>query len=282
MTTWQIGDVSVTKVTEMEKFWPFSALLPGGEDLADSHPWLKPDFLSDDGRMILSIHALVVRSEGMTIVVDTCCGNSKERPGAPAFDNLDTEFLARMSDAGVHPDEVDVVVCTHLHVDHVGWNTTLVDGAWVPTFPNARYLFVEAEYEFWRAEPQKYGPVFEDSVAPIMDAGLADIVGSDHRITGEVRLESTPGHTPGHASVVIESGGSTAVITGDMTHHPVQFAHPELASSADWDQAMSTATRHEAYGRWADGRLVIGTHFGGRTAGVLTSQGDAYRFDPPS
>lgn len=282
MTTWQIGDVSVTKVTEMEKFWPFSALLPGGEDLADSHPWLKPDFLSDDGRMILSIHALVVRSEGMTIVVDTCCGNSKERPGAPAFDNLDTEFLARMSDAGVHPDEVDVVVCTHLHVDHVGWNTTLVDGAWVPTFPNARYLFVQAEYEFWRAEPQKYGPVFEDSVAPIMDAGLADIVGSDHRITGEVRLESTPGHTPGHASVVIESGGSTAVITGDMTHHPVQFAHPELASSADWDQAMSTATRHEAYGRWADGRLVIGTHFGGRTAGVLTSQGDAYRFDPPS
>lgn len=282
MTTWQIGDVSVTKVTEMEKFWPFSALLPGGEDLADSHPWLKPDFLSDDGRMILSIHALVVRSEGMTIVVDTCCGNSKERPGAPAFDNLDTEFLSRMSDAGVHPDEVDVVVCTHLHVDHVGWNTTLVDGAWVPTFPNARYLFVEAEYEFWRAEPQKYGPVFEDSVAPIMDAGLADIVGSDHRITGEVRLESTPGHTPGHASVVIESGGSTAVITGDMTHHPVQFAHPELASSADWDQAMSTATRHEAYGRWADGRLVIGTHFGGRTAGVLTSQGDAYRFDPPS
>ncbi len=282
MTTWQIGDVSVTKVTEMEKFWPFSALLPGGEDLADAHPWLKPDFLSDDGRMILSIHALVVRSEGMTIVVDTCCGNSKERPGAPAFDNLDTEFLARMSDAGVHPDEVDVVVCTHLHVDHVGWNTTLVDGAWVPTFPNARYLFVEAEYEFWRAEPQKYGPVFEDSVAPIMDAGLADIVGSDHRITGEVRLESTPGHTPGHASVVIESGGSTAVITGDMTHHPVQFAHPELASSADWDQSMSTATRHEAYGRWADGRLVIGTHFGGRTAGVLTSQGDAYRFDPPS
>ena len=282
MTTWQIGDVSVTKVTEMEKFWPFSALLPGGEDLADSHPWLKPDFLSDDGRMILSIHALVVRSEGMTIVVDTCCGNSKERPGAPAFDNLDTEFLARMSDAGVHPDEVDVVVCTHLHVDHVGWNTTLVDGAWVPTFPNARYLFVEAEYEFWRAEPQKYGPVFEDSVAPIMDAGLADIVGSDHRITGEVRLESTPGHTPGHASVVIESGGSTAVITGDMTHHPVQFAHPELASSADWDQSMSTATRHEAYGRWADGRLVIGTHLGGRTAGVLTSQGDAYRFDPPS
>ncbi len=282
MTTWQIGDVSVTKVTEMEKFWPFSALLPGGEDLADAHPWLKPDFLSDDGRMILSIHALVVRSEGMTIVVDTCCGNSKERPGAPAFDNLDTEFLARMSDAGVHPDEVDMVVCTHLHVDHVGWNTTLVDGAWVPTFPNARYLFVEAEYEFWRAEPQKYGPVFEDSVAPIMDAGLADIVGSDHRITGEVRLESTPGHTPGHASVVIESGGSTAVITGDMTHHPVQFAHPELASSADWDQSMSTTTRHEAYGRWADGRLVIGTHFGGRTAGVLTSQGDAYRFDPPS
>ena len=115
-----------------------------------------------------------------------------------------------------------------------------------------------------------------------MDAGLGQLVEPDHQITSEVRLESTPGHTPGHASVRIESGGDTAVITGDMTHHPVQFAHPDLPSSADWRQDMSTATRHEAYQRWADGRLVIGTHFAGRTAGRLEPEGDGYRFAPPS
>jgi len=282
MSEWQVGDVTITKVPEMEPHWPFSAILPGAEELIAAPAWLRPDFVTDEGRMKLSIHTLVVRSEGKTILVDTCCGNGKERPGATPFENLDTDFLDRLAAAGVEPDAVDVVVCTHLHVDHVGWNTHNVDGEWVPTFPNATYLFVEAEYTHWRDEPQHYGPVFDDSVAPVMDAGLGQLVEPDHQITSEVRLESTPGHTPGHASVRIESGGDTAVITGDMTHHPVQFAHPDLPSSADWRQDMSTATRHEAYQRWADGRLVIGTHFAGRTAGRLEPEGDGYRFAPPS
>ena len=229
--------------------------------------------------MKLSIHALVIESDGQTIIVDTCCGNNKDRPGAPAFDNLETDFLGELSRCGFSPTDVDVVLSTHLHVDHVGWNTQLIDGTWVPTFPNAEYLFVRPEFEHWAAEPQDYGPVFEDSVQPIIDAGLATVVEADHQITANISLELTAGHTPGHVSVVIESGNDMALITGDMTHHPVQFAHPEMASSADWRQDMSTATRFEAYKKWSDGRLVIGTHFAGRTAGRLKPVGDVWSFE---
>ena len=279
MATWNIGDVSITKVLEMEKHWPFSALLPGAEEVIDDLDWLRPDFVTDEGRMKLSIHALVIESDGQTIIVDTCCGNNKDRPGAPAFDNLETDFLGELSRCGFSPTDVDVVLSTHLHVDHVGWNTQLIDGTWVPTFPNAEYLFVRPEFEHWAAEPQDYGPVFEDSVQPIIDAGLATVVEADQQITANISLELTAGHTPGHVSVVIESGNDMALITGDMTHHPVQFAHPEMASSADWRQDMSTATRFEAYKKWSDGRLVIGTHFAGRTAGRLKPVGDVWSFE---
>ena len=279
MATWNIGDVSITKVLEMEKHWPFSALLPGAEEVIDDLDWLRPDFVTDEGRMKLSIHALVIESDGQTIIVDTCCGNNKDRPGAPAFHNLETDFLGELSRCGFSPTDVDVVLSTHLHVDHVGWNTQLIDGTWVPTFPNAEYLFVRPEFEHWAAEPQDYGPVFEDSVQPIIDAGLATVVEADHQITAYISLELTAGHTPGHVSVVIESGNDMALITGDMTHHPVQFAHPEMASSADWRQDMSTATRFEAYKKWSDGRLVIGTHFAGRTAGRLKPVGDVWSFE---
>ncbi|HCB34626.1 MAG TPA: MBL fold metallo-hydrolase [Acidimicrobiaceae bacterium] len=277
--TWQVGDVTVTKLTELEMHWPFHVLLPGAEDLLDGHDWLRPDFVADDGRMKLSMHALAVRTAESTIIVDTCVGNGKSRPGAPPFDNLESDFLADITAARFGSDDVDTVVCTHLHVDHVGWNTHLVDGAWVPTFGRAQYLFVTEEFEYWRDEPQDFGPVFEDSVQPVVDAGLSRLVAADHRVDSEVRLEPTPGHTPGHVSVVISSGGECAVITGDMTHHPVQFAHPDLASIADWSQEGSSATRRAAYERWSDGRLVIGTHFAGRTAGRIVADGDAWRFD---
>tara|TARA_B100001250_G_scaffold414369_1_gene452268 strand:- start:1021 stop:1866 length:846 start_codon:yes stop_codon:yes gene_type:complete len=279
MSTWQIGDVSITKVLEMEKHWPFSALLPGAEEVVDEFEWLKPDFVTEEGRMKLSIHALLVESEGLTIIVDTCCGNDKQRPGAIPFDNLQTDFMSELENSGYRSEDVDVVISTHLHVDHVGWNTTLVDGSWVPTFPNAEYLFVKDELAHWSSEPQHYGPVFEDSVQPILDAGMATIIDVDYEITGEIGLELTAGHTPGHVSVTINSQNESGLITGDMTHHPVQFAKPDLASSADWNQDMSTATRHEAYERWSDGRLIIGTHFAGRTAGVLVAEGNSWRFE---
>jgi glyoxylase-like metal-dependent hydrolase (beta-lactamase superfamily II) len=278
---WQIGDVRITKVIETELHWPFGALLPGATpELVAATPWMHPHFVDDAGKMILSIHALVVESQGRRIIVDTCIGNDKPRPTRP-FNQLSTDFLDRLTGAGFPPESIDTVLCTHLHVDHVGWNTQLVDGRWTPTFPNARHLFGRVEYEFWHANPdtERFGDTMGDSVEPIVDAGLADLVASDHRITDEVWLEPTPGHTPGHHSVHISSGGQEAVITGDMTHSPIQFAH-DIHCSADTDPAQADATRRAFVARYGDSpTLVIGTHFATPTAGRIRSDGETWRFD---
>jgi glyoxylase-like metal-dependent hydrolase (beta-lactamase superfamily II) len=193
---------------------------------------------------------------------------------------MQSDFLTRLADAGFTPDGFDTVLCTHMHVDHVGWNTRLVNGAWQPTFTNARYLYAEEEWAHWRTEPQEYGPVIEDSVQPIFDAGLADLVAPNHRVTDEVWLEPTPGHTPGHVSVHIASNGEEAIITGDMIHHPCQIAHADWSSTADWDQEMSANTRRAFLERYADRPvLVIGTHFAAPTAGRIVRDGDRYRLD---
>jgi glyoxylase-like metal-dependent hydrolase (beta-lactamase superfamily II) len=224
MLSWQIGDVTVTRVVEMElpvPYHPKSAFLKEAtpEALAEI-PWLRPHFVTEDGALTLSIHALVVRAPGVNLVVDTCVGNDKPRVllGGQA---LQTTFLDSLEAAGCPAGSVDTVVCTHLHVDHVGWNTMRVDGRWVPTFPNARYLIGRREYEHWRQEgDDDQQTILGDSVQPIFDAGLATLVEMNHRISDEIRLTPTPGHTPGHVSVLIESNGERAMITGDMLHHP--------------------------------------------------------------
>jgi glyoxylase-like metal-dependent hydrolase (beta-lactamase superfamily II) len=280
--TWTIGDVTVTSIIELDQHWRFAWLLPDVTDeLIDEIGWLKPHFVDPDtGKLILRIQALVIESEGQRIVVDTCVGNEKDRP-TPLFDKLNTTFMDDMVAAGFAPDSINQVVCTHLHVDHVGWNTTLVDGQWVPTFPNADYLFGRVEYEHWTAndQPDIYGEVMVDSVAPIVAAGLSKLVDDDHQLTSEISVEATHGHTPGHNSIRINSGGQTAVITGDMIHHPVQFPKPDLSSSADTDSAEAIATRRSSFARWeADKTLVIGTHFAGPGAGHLKADGDGWNF----
>ncbi|MDH3678850.1 MAG: MBL fold metallo-hydrolase [Acidimicrobiia bacterium] len=280
--TWKIGDVTVTSIIEGDQHWKFAWLLPDiTDDDVAGEPWLRPHFVDEKGKMILRIQALVVESMGETIIVDTCVGNDKDRP-TPLFDKLQTGFLDDLVAAGFPTGEIDQVVCTHLHVDHVGWNTTLVDGDWVPTFPAARYLFGRVEYEHWAAadETATYGDVMADSVSPIVDAELAELVESDHRLTDEVWVEPTPGHTPGHHSLRITSQGETAVITGDMVHHPIQFPRVELVSGADTDSPAAVATRRESFARWeAEGALVIGTHFAGPGAGRLIADGDGWRFE---
>ncbi|MEZ5559628.1 MAG: MBL fold metallo-hydrolase [Pseudomonadales bacterium] len=279
MLKWQIGDVRVTQIVELTtaSLGPF--LLPQATpEVLAGMPWLKP-FVDDSGRIVLSVHALVVESQGQTLLVDTCIGNDKPRT-YPRWNAMQTDFLQRFQAAGFSTERIDAVMCTHMHVDHVGWNTRLVDGRWQPTFANARYLFAEQEWHHWRHEPQEYGPVIEDSVQPVFDAGLADLVASDHRVTDEVWLEPTPGHTPGHVSVYISSRGEEAVITGDMIHHPCQIAHPHWSSEADWDQTAAAATRHGFLDRYADRPvLVIGTHFAAPTAGRIVRDGSAYRLD---
>jgi glyoxylase-like metal-dependent hydrolase (beta-lactamase superfamily II) len=285
MLSWTIGDVTVTSIAESETPTSPRFLFDGISktdvlDRAAAAPWLRPHFVNDDGYLLQQIQCLVIESGGQRIAVDTCIGNDKVR-GNPLWNGLQGPFLADMAAAGFPAESVDHVICTHLHVDHVGWNTRLVDGQWVPTFPNARYLFTDPEFQHWRQAPDLMGDdVFGDSVAPIAAAGLADLVAVDHVVDDTVRLVSTPGHTPGHVSVAIESQGQRAIITGDMTHTPLQIADPDLSSMFDTDPDEARATRRAVFGDWADGEtLVIGTHFGTPTAGTMHPDGDGYRLD---
>ena len=268
---WMIGDVRIVKVVEREFPVPLSGMLHDLPDGAvDRHPWLKPHFVTADGDARLSIHGLVVDTGDRRMLVDTCVGEHQ----MPALPPTDSPFLDRLADAGYGVEDIDTVICTHLHFDHVGWNTRLVDGEWVVTFPRARYLFARPEWEHWSVTEHDYTNVGE-TVRPVLDAGQADLVAVDERISDQVRLVPTPGHTPGHVSVVVESDGERAVITGDMAHHPIQFAEPGLSMTADSDRAQSAATRREFLAeRAADGALVIGTHFAGATAGRIVADGD--------
>ncbi len=281
---WQIGDVTVTRVVEMELPVPYSekhAFLKQATPAALAQmPWLYPHFVTADGALMLSIHALLVDAPGLKLVVDTCVGNDKPRRMTRRV-GLQTKFLDAMAQAGFPRESVNAVVCTHLHVDHVGWNTMKDGEHWVPTFPNARYLIGRTEYEHWIQESEaETAAIMADSVAPVFEAGLAQTVEMDHRVSPEIRLLPTPGHTPGHVSVVIESKGETAIITGDMMHHPCQATHPEWTSEFDADKTAGAARRHTMLAQWADKPwLIIGTHFAAPTAGHIRRDGGGYRFE---
>lgn len=282
MLTWQVGEVKVSRILELEAIGGSRFILPQATpEVIREIGWLIPHFADEEGRLKMSIQALVLETPTRRIIVDTCLGNDKQRD-VKSWSNLQTSFLADLAAAGYPRESIDTVLCTHLHVDHVGWNTMLVDGAWVPTFPNARYLIGRAEFDYWRREEEgledhSRSP-FHDSVAPVFAAGLVDLVETDHRVCDEVSLEPTLGHTPGHVSIRIRSQGQQALITGDFAHHPCQLAHPEWASTADYDTQASTETRRRMFGALAgDGTLVIGTHFAAPTAGHVVADGDAWR-----
>lgn len=283
MLSWRVGRVKVTRVVEMQLPTPAGAkyFIPQAtpEELRKS-PWLYPNFVSEDEVMQMSIHALLVEAPGLRLVVDTCVGNDKPR-GLLRGKALSTNFLKEMEAAGWTRESVNAVVCTHLHVDHVGWNTLLEDGKWVPTFPNARYYIGRIEYEHWAADGAgEQQQILDDSVQPIFDAGLAEFVELDHRISDEIRLTPSTGHTPGHVCVAIESDGERAVITGDMSHHPCQMAHPDWSPAFDSDPEAAARTRARLFAEWADQPiLVIGTHYATPTAGHVRRDGAAFRFE---
>jgi glyoxylase-like metal-dependent hydrolase (beta-lactamase superfamily II) len=278
---WTIGRVTVTKVTEMEVTGGSRFLLPQAtREAILPIAWLRPHFADAEGRLRMSIHAFVVETPTHRIVVDTCLGNDKQGRRIPGWNNLALPFLSDLAAAGYARESIDTVLCTHLHVDHVGWNTMKQGDRWVPTFPNARYLFGRAEYAHWTGPHDRddIRTVFADSVQPILDAGLAELIDPDHRIGEEISLIPTPGHTPGHVSLRIASDGVEGLITGDFLHHPCQIAHPDWASTADWDAAAANATRRRMYAALADRPvLILGTHFAGATAGHLVSDGDGWR-----
>ena len=276
---WQVGDVEITCVTEVVFDVPASVLVRefDGDALTDDLSLLQPDYLTDTMLLRIAIQTFAIRSGDHRLLVDTCFGNDHQ---LPYFSELRTDHLASLADAGFERTSVDTVVCTHLHMDHVGWNTMLVDGQWVPTFPGAQYLFNWIEHDHWSKREQVDAGLAE-CIDPIIEAGLHRWVGTDHVITPEVRLVPTPGHTPGHVSVSIESRGETALITGDMIHHPVQILRLEWASVPDFDPVRAVATREAMYPTLADGGvLVLGTHFNEPTAGHIVRRGDAWAWTP--
>ncbi|HVN90333.1 MAG TPA: MBL fold metallo-hydrolase [Candidatus Binataceae bacterium] len=282
MKTWQIGDVKITRLQEQEPVWPGTMITANatGENALREGEWLKP-FIDEKGRIKLSIHSLLLESEGRKIIVDTCVGNGKSRPGFKDWNNLQLPFLKDF-EKSFSRDSIDMVVCTHLHLDHVGWNTVMENGKWVPTFPKATYMMTKPEWDHW----SKYdgsadfkNPI-DDSVRPVIDAKLAQLVEPNHRLTGEVWLESTPGHTPGHTSVRISSRGESAVITGDMIHHPIQVAHPDWICEFDFNPQEASDTRTKFVERYCDQPVqVFGTHFAGSTCGHIARRSGAFRFE---
>ncbi len=283
MQRWQIGDVRITKIVEIEALGGMSFILPQAQpEAVKPLSWMVPHFMNEEGKLIASVHALVVETPTLTVVVDTCIGNDKERMPNKNWHKMQTRFLEDFRAAGFDPEKIDAVLCTHLHVDHVGWNTYWDGAAWKPTFPNARYLMAKSEFEYWERHEDAVTPhqVFLDSVAPVVEAGLVDLVETTHQVCPEVSLVPTLGHTPGHVSVRVQSQGEEALITGDFLHHPCQMAHPEWASAVDYDAEASTATRWRMLEAYAGtDNLLIGTHFAGPTAGRVVKDGDVFRLD---
>lgn len=280
---WKVGRTTITCVVENQTDRiPPEAFFPAATRAAVAkHAWLVPDFADEQGRLSFSVQAFVIDQPGRRIVVDPCVGNNKKRT-YPFWNEKTWPFLERFARAGFSTDSVALVVHTHLHADHLGWGTRLESDSWVPTFARARYLYTQRELDYRRTGGDADDDaVYADSIAPIVDAGLSDIVAEDADLGDGVRLEPTPGHTPGHISLWVESDGETALITGDFLHHPVQFAEPSWVEIADWDAEAARHTRQRMFERaCATGALVIGTHFPTRPAGRVVAHGDAWRFVP--
>lgn len=278
-----VGDIRIDRVLETEgPFCELGFLLPGASPnlIAENADWLKPAFVDPaDDRLILSFQSFVVRTGRHTILVDTCTGNDKERPARPKWHRQKHDYLGRLRAIGVEPEAIDFVFCTHLHADHVGWNTKLEDGRWVPAFPQARYVFAKREYEHWEkahraivaggGEPLSHGS-FADSVLPVVEAGRAVFVESDHEIETGIHLAPAYGHTPGNCVLHAARGGKRAIFIGDVMHTAAQLAEPALSSRFCEDPAEAARTRVALCERHAEtDTLILACHFPTPVAGRI-------------
>lgn len=284
-----LGDLTIDRIIEQEMpfFDPFE-FLPGLTPalLEENRAWLEPTALDPGtGHLVLCIQSYVVRTPHHTVLIDSCVGNGKDRPTRPFWHmKTDDTYMQALAAAGLSVEDIDFVLCTHLHPDHVGWNTRLADGRWVPTFPKARYVFSEREYGYWM-ERHAEAPIayMADSVLPVVEAGRAELVRSDHALGDHVRLEPTPGHTPDHYAVRLVAAGGDAVVTGDLIHSPLQCRYPELSSRPDYDKAQAAATRRAMLERCCDtATLFCAAHFPSPSVGRITRWGDGFRFLPTS
>lgn len=280
MTAITLGEVTIGSLVEIDRSsFPTPSMLPEStaEGVARHWSWLKPHFFDErTGDIGSRIQSFIVRTPERLVLIDTCVGNDKHRAEVPAWHQRQSTWLDELRVAGAAPEDVDLVINTHLHVDHVGWNTRLRDGRWTPTFPNATYLFAGEEWEYWRHERDT---CIADSVVPVVEAGRARLVGADHVIDPWLRFEPTPGHTPGHVCVRLTTRAGEAVFSGDLMHRVVQVAEPQWSSRFCYDGKRAATTRREFIERHADtGTLILAAHF--PRPGTIVRADGSYRFVP--
>jgi glyoxylase-like metal-dependent hydrolase (beta-lactamase superfamily II) len=278
-----VGDLTIHRAIEQEvPFFPALELLPQltPELLAENRAWLQQaKAMNEADVLILCFQSYIVRTPHHTILIDSCIGNDKPRPGRPNWHmKSDDAYMRALTAAGVSPADIDYVMCTHLHVDHVGWNTKLENGRWVPTFPKARYVFGRAEYDYWTEQNKKTEvPPFADSVLPVVEADRAEIVSNDFAIGDHLRILPTPGHTPGHVAFAFGKGKDSAVFSGDLMHTPLQTLHPELSPKFDVDPAQAAVTRRNFLERYCDTETLCCTaHFPSPSVGRIKRKGNAF------
>ena len=282
----RIGNTSIEGIVEAAAPMPLSDLIPNFslERVRAHLPTLAPRFMDAAGENAnVAFRSWIVRTGRHTVLIDSCIGNNKQRPNFPPFHELTTDYLQQLAGVGLAPEQIDYVFCTHCHVDHVGWNTRLANGKWVPTFPKAKYVFSRKELRHWQETPAEAvgvnENVFEDSVQPILDAGLAQIIDDGFQLDDQLTIQPTPGHTPGHYSVLLEDGGQVGIFAGDTMHHPTQIFVPDWNSGFCLDGPLAIATRKKLLEQAASrNMLLLPVHFASPGAGRVTARGDAFSF----
>ncbi len=281
--TISLGDITIHRIVEMEAaFLPAREFIPGlsEEVLAENRAWLRPAALDAEDRLVLCFQSYIVRTPRHVVLVDSCIGNDKERPTRALWhQKKDRAWMDGLAALGLGVEDIDVVMCTHLHTDHVGWNTRLENGRWVPTFPRARYLFSAKELAHWEKQHAAAPiPAMADSVLPIVAAGRCDLVTSEHVLDDHLRLMPTPGHTPDHFAVSVGKGRRLAAITGDLIHSPLQARYPEMSMMADTDPAQAAATRRAFLEGVCDtDTLCCFAHFPSPSRGKIKRWGEGFR-----
>ena len=291
MKTQRIGLFTIDRVIETEgAFAPLDFVLPtvDMDRVRAESAWLRPTFLDARDQLVMSFHSYILRTPEHNILIDTCVGDDKDRPLRPSWHQQKSGYLAALARAGLRPEQIDFVCCTHLHADHVGWNTQQRDGRWVPTFAHAHYLFSELEYGHWEREHrlalEQGKPVpnhgsFADSVLPIVDAGQAVFIRGNHELQAGVHLEAAPGHTPGNCVLHARSQGAHAVFSGDILHTPVQLIDLSWSSRFCHDAQQAEATRRKLIGELTDQPSVLmAAHFPTPVAGRIVSAGHGLRW----
>jgi glyoxylase-like metal-dependent hydrolase (beta-lactamase superfamily II) len=281
--TLKAGDLTIQRIIEQETtFLPALELFPelSGEVLAENRAALKAaKALDDSDTLILCFQSYIVKTPHHTILIDSCIGNDKPRPTRPKWNmKTDDTYMRSLKSAGISVEDIDYVMCTHLHVDHVGWNTRLENGKWVPTFPKARYVFAKGEYDYWAGQHEKAEvPPFGDSVLPVVAAKKAEIVGHDFTIGDHVKILPTPGHTPGHVAFTFGRAKEDAVFCGDLMHSPLQLRYPELSPKFDVDPAQAAKSRRSFLERYCDtDTLCCTAHFPSPSAGKIRRKGNGF------